>query len=211
MSGVLNVLLAPTAAAAGGSSTWNPADTGANITFSNGNLTASKASGNSSWTTVRGTASNNSGKKYFEITATTGTQYFEFGAAAAGGSLADHLGALGVTSFGEDVRSGIEQQETTFAPAGLGLGVWPGFTSGQTVGFAVDLDGGKVWVAPNGTYTWYNAASDPAAGTIQPWNFTANTALFPGCSLFGSDSVAATLTTTAPFAFTVPTGFSAWG
>jgi hypothetical protein len=47
-------------------STWSTTDHGPNWSLSNGNLTAA-ASGSSN-TVIRGTLSQNSGKRYFEIT-----------------------------------------------------------------------------------------------------------------------------------------------
>src|SRR5262245_9189902 len=50
---------------AGAVTTWNPSDKTANITLSNGNLTAQNTDGTNS--AARGTTSKSSGKHYFEV------------------------------------------------------------------------------------------------------------------------------------------------
>lgn len=89
MSGILQTLIA-----GGQRTTWNPSDKAASISLSNGNLTATKASGATD-ALVRATVGKTSGKWHFEITVgTTGnTDRPGVGIANSTQSLTAYLGS----------------------------------------------------------------------------------------------------------------------
>lgn len=70
--------------------TWNPADKAALVTLSNGNLTAESSTTN--WRSARSTISKTSGKWYWEITMTTGTEFY-VGVARSTATLENYIGA----------------------------------------------------------------------------------------------------------------------
>lgn len=70
--------------------TWNPADKGANITLSGGNLTATTSA--FAWDAVRTTISKSTGKWYFEMSITANNLGFS-GIGKSTATLASYLGS----------------------------------------------------------------------------------------------------------------------
>jgi hypothetical protein len=193
--------------------TWNPADIGANLTLSNGNLTVSKLATDSGWTTVRATLSKSTGKRYFEYIAVSGSHSEgDWGMSAAGGDVAQRLGSQGVTSYCVN-PGGTPVLEATFVDGG---GSAVTVADNDIIGIAVDFDAGKVWMALNDDYaggnTFGSAGADPVTGAEPRLTFTANTPLFPAASLFGNGdgTITVTLAASGTFTFAPPTGFVAW-
>lgn len=132
--------------------TWNLADKSANMSLTNGNLTATSTNFSVG---VRAVAGKSAGKWYFETTM------------ANGGSAADVIG-LGLAGA----------VLTTTGPAGTVV-VFPSFinvnassvlafsgmANGVVVGKAIDLDAKLIWfrIAPTGNWN-NNAANNPATG-----------------------------------------------
>lgn len=190
--------------------TWNPLDKGANITLSNGNLTASKLATDAGWTTVRATLSKSTGKRYFEYIMVSGAHSEgDPGLSAAGGDVSQRLGAQGVTSYCVTPNNtGVV--ETTFVD---GTAAAVTLANNDVIGIAVDFDTGKVWMAQNNDYTKYSGgAANPVTGAAPRVTFTPNTPLFPAASLFGNSdgTIVVTLVASGTFAFAPPTGFVAW-
>lgn len=137
---------------------WNSADKHANITLSNGDMTATK-SGSGAWEGVRAT-DYLSGKMYFEyvpgqITAGGSTIV---GIAQSGAPLsypgADTLG-YGFFDFGSKY----------YNTSGTSYGDI--FSAGDVIGCAVDLVAGKIWWSINNV--WQNGG-DPVAGTGEAYS-----------------------------------------
>ncbi len=190
--------------------TWNPSDKTANITLSNGNLTA--AGTNSSDGGVRGTTSKSAGLVYFEIL---------LGGTVAGGDTGVGIctGAATLTAVAN----------TASAAAILYLitpGIWfngsfsaaTGFTNfvaTDVVQVAINFTTSRMWWRKNDTGSWYGGTGtpgDPAAGT----NGLNISALFPGSAAFpvftaNSSTPTGTIRLSqAQFSFSPPSGFSPW-
>jgi hypothetical protein len=92
---------------AGTTTTFNPSQTGANITLSNGNLTASDSTG-STWNSTVGNNGASSGKGYFEITVTTvdASNGFIYGIANASQVTNNYVGSTGSTGGGWQAVTG---------------------------------------------------------------------------------------------------------
>jgi hypothetical protein len=187
--------------------TWNPADKGANIALSGGNLIASNSTTGSD-SNVRTIASQSSGKWYVEITASaSGTLNGNFGLGVANST-------AGLTTFpGGNVNS------TAFFIAGSGwfynsaaTGTSSTFTNSDIVSIALDLTNTKVWMRVNGG-TWQGSASggDPALNTSgQPLQVASGPYFF----IADTRPTAGTVSWTAnfgatSFTYAVPSGFTA--
>lgn len=200
MTSAQQALLASVAAAGATGTTWNPSDKGANVTLSNGNLTAAGGVG-AGW--VRATTSQSSGKLYFELVCV--------------GSMSGNTGmglALASASFA-NVRVG--------ESAGLGWGFHTsGFTwdngantnrsagwttNGTVIGLAVDFGASKIWWARNNTWI---ASGNPAAGTSPAYSDVTGT-LFPAYTAQSTADTMVANFTSASQSFSPPSGFSAWG
>lgn len=180
--------------------TWNPLDKAVSITLSNGNLTATSSSANSG---VRGTTSNSSGKWYFEFTATNvvGNTY-RTGLANSGANLTTALGGN---------SNGVGYQSNTGAVniGGLSVGTAAIYTTGNTIGVAVDFTGKLIWFAINGG-NWNNSAlANPATGT---GGFSLSS-LSSGpyfIAFYGNVNLNACTMAPAGGSFTPPIGFTPW-
>ena len=178
-----------------------------------GNRTATVAAAGANITdTIIGTTSHSTGKWYFELDRTSNNgDGFGFGTSA---------GLSNAVELGHTATS-VEWYPTGFFPgwytnSGRTTTTFPGASTGQRLGLAVDLDAGKAWIrnctsAPN---TWYGTdVGDPVAGTNAftwtPWA----AAVFIGWSSVSNGAGEATTMhvdvgdlTAAP-----PSGFVAWG
>jgi hypothetical protein len=142
--------------------TWNPSDKATNIILSNGDFTF--ANGQNGYNGVRTVASASSGKKYWELTATTISAPANFiveGLAnssfilngGATGRLGDNLNGIGWAADGRVYINSVA------------VAVIQGWSHGDVLCFAVDLDGKKIWFRTNGGNWNNNPASDPAANS----------------------------------------------
>jgi hypothetical protein len=175
--------------------TWNPADKQANTTLSNGNLTATSSSqlGGS-----RATHTSNK-KKYFEYIITRNTAFNEHGFATLTKGFGQDLGTSDSIS-----ASYYPGQLKIFYASGNNVDA-PNATTGDVIGFALDIAKHLFWVPKNGV--WMNDG-DPANGTNGlDYVFTADP--YPMCLLEGGD--ASTINTGASsFAYPLPVGFYPW-
>lgn len=176
-------------------SAWNPSDL-INITLSNGNKTATTATANGA---VRGVASRSSGKFYFEITGTSVVAIYYIGIASSTHVLSTTLGGDTVSAAYRNAGD-IVYNNASFVAAAT-------FTNGDVIGFAIDVTNHLMYCSKNGT--WQNSAV-PSSGTGGV-DYITTAPVFPSYyDGFASDS--ATLNTGATaFAYTPPSGFSAWG
>lgn len=144
--------------AAPGTTTFDPANTAADITLSGGNLTATNNDGSRGGT--RSIASASSGKKYCEVLVTTVTSsaVTVFGISNASTALdafpGSTLDGFGMAFDGNGYISG-----ASVGNIALGL------TNGDRLCMAVDFTAEQIWFRKNGG-DWNNlGTNDPVAGT----------------------------------------------
>lgn len=207
------ILTHPPTIIAGGvsGSTWDPANKGANIVLSAGNLKAT-VTGDS--TCVYGTQSHTgSGKYYFEITI---NDY-------SAGAFSIDIG-IGQLSFGTGTYPGADSSGGNagffdsggsggFTIAGTFAAVNNGFALNNILSIAVDFDHSKIFSAVNGVWSIDTAGSTqevPASNT-GGIAFDNTKTWFP---MFGSASNSSSAAATVNFNGTMtylPSGFSNWG
>ena len=156
--------------------TWNPADKGAQITLSNGNLTA-EAAIYGAIDSVRATTSVSSGKLYWEIY--VDYSYFAV-TVGVGNSSASLVNLLGTDANGWGYKiNGDKINNNSNSSYG------DSFAAGDIVGVALNLDTGKIWFAKNGV--WQNSGN-PVAGINEAFSGLSGT-LYPmgGCGRDGGD------------------------
>ena len=164
----------------------------ANLTITNGNLTASDTSTNATQVTATMRLPT-SGKWYCEITATTISGALGFIGATTG---ANADGTTVNATFGA-----YRSSNQIYNLAGVAQTAGATYTSGDVIGMAVDVDNGTVQFYKNGT----------AQGATPSFTFTAGTVLVP---FVATDNNVGTKTFNAnfgqrPFSYTPPTGFVA--
>lgn len=189
--------------------TLNPADKAAIVTLSDANHVSTVAStGNGA---VRGTSTHNAGKWYLEFS----NMSFPVDIARLGLALSTQSLTHLSGGDGEQFSIGIKDD---------GLIVRAGFTTtwgvpdGHTVGMAVDIGAGTYWFTydgstwnvgnsgtPNpatgvGPATWANA-DVPANSILYPYIYIQRTSLSPTAQINCGDRA---------FAYSVPSGFTAW-
>lgn len=179
--------------------TWNPSDKAAQVTLSNGNLTATSASVNPG---VRATDSQSTGKWYFEVKVDAIGAAMTVGVAnttaslAVGSPVGVDANAWAFTANGS--QSG-PYHSNSFSPTG------GGWTTNDIVMLAWDASAGKLWLGLNGSWI----SGDPAAGTSSSFSSVTGT-LFPAVSVHTNAQATANFGATA-FGYTPPSGFTAWG
>jgi hypothetical protein len=131
--------------------TWNPADKGSGITLSNGNLTATLSSADSG--AVRATASQSTGKWYFEIVVEANSPRPGICTAAADMETNGNPGGDNYTLINKNLRFN--------GAVDVGQVVGSAAVAGDIIGFACDSDSGKLYVSKNGVFE----ITDPAAAT----------------------------------------------
>ncbi len=177
--------------------TWNPADKHANITLSNGDLTA--ATTNTAWESVRSILGVSSGKYYWEVTIDVSADpNFMIGAGTASATLSNHPG-YDANGYGYNAANGNKYLNNS--PVAYG----DSYTTNDVVSVALDLDNGKIWWGKNGTW---QASGDPAAGTNEAYSGLSGTFYAMVGLYFSGNEVTANFGASA-FTYTVPTGFNA--
>jgi hypothetical protein len=183
-----------------GASAWDPVST-LNATLSNGNKTALATGGGG----ARGTKGLNSGKVYFEVTINVvsrsgpmmGLCNSSYTLATGIGYDTNTVGVRAGNAYGEFFNN-----TTVNTSAAVP-------TPGDIIGFAIDFTGlAKIWAHINGT--WFNGTGVTGTADFSA-TFSLGTMLWPVCWLdnsFGATQV--TINTGPTFAFTPPSGFSAW-
>ena len=179
------------------STTWDPLNKSADITLSNGNLTATL--GPAGYASVRSILGVSSGKWYWEIA-------FDIDAVGSGNqvgvgdnaiSLDFSLGSYSTGyTYKEDGEKGNNNSYVAFGSS---------FTAGDIISIALDMGAGKVWWAKNGVW---QASGDPEAGANEAYSGIIGT-IYAWITL----AVATTRVTVnfgqSPFSYTVPDGFNA--
>jgi hypothetical protein len=142
--------------------TWNPSDKNANVTLSNGNLTA--AGNNSSfYYPVRATIGKSTGKWYWEefidMAALSGFNYQVSGVGNSSASLANgqYVGA-NVNSWAYHNLNGNKYTNAVNTAYGAT------YITGVTIGIALDMTNGAIYFAKNNA--WQNGG-DPTSGAAK--------------------------------------------
>jgi LEA14-like dessication related protein len=176
--------------------TWNPSDKSADITLSNGDLTAKST--NNGHDCARTIISESTGKWYWEITSDydSGGLGAAVGIGVAGSSLSSAVGS-GVSDYA--YRSGGKKGNS---------GSWEAYgdswTTGDIIGIALDLDAGKIWFSKNGVW---QASGNPADGTGEAFSGISDT-MFGMFSLYYIDEQLTANFGDSAFTYSVPSGFS---
>ena len=191
------------AAAGAGGVTWNPADKGADVSLSGGDLTAT-LTGTVTNTVVRGTTSHATGvagKYYFEgVRNSTGASYPYLGICNA---------ALPFTATTGNAAPGVfAVAGNNFFCYGNGASVNTGQTwaNGDIEMVAVDMATLKIWFGRNGT--WFNSGN-PGAGTGQIFTISADT-YFPMVNCRATGVGITARFASASWGFAAPSGFVQW-
>lgn len=198
-----NIAITVTDVVEGGTNTWNPSDKNADISLSNGNLTAT-AGVVSGERGIRAVTSASSGKKYWEITPVTYIGFSTVGVGNASASLSTFLGtSTHALSFLPDGQVFYNNAAVTTIQS---------YTQGDVVCIALDLDNDKIWFRTNGG-NWNNAvigSQNPATNTGGIDVSGVAGAVFAMVHFQpNSDVFTANFGATA-FAQTAPAGFSNW-
>lgn len=180
--------------------TWDPSNKGANITLSNGNL---DADGATSFNTVRSTTGKSTGKWYGELLVNTysGGGNLVVGVVNSAAGFTTYIGNSGGGRGGQlNATSYVSGSGWT---AGSG---WSGAAATNVIGIALDVTGGKVYIAVNGTW---QGSSDPVAGT-NAWATGLSGTIYLATAPAGTGNRVTLRTTAAQFTQSVPSGYSAW-
>ncbi len=188
-------------------STWDPNNKGANVTLSNGNLTADVNAPNANVGTVMSLHELGTNKFYMEVT------------------VDEEPGRIGLARNGIDLEQGLGQDTFGFAfdtgdgktyTNGVGTAYGLAASIGSIVGMAIDLDLDAMWYCINGV--WQNGATGAEVET----GVTTNAAFVGALTglmhvAVGDASAGATMQLTAnfgatPFFTAPPSGFTlGWG
>ena len=128
--------------------TLNPSDKNANVTLSGGNLTM--VTSDASWCAVRATIGVSSGKWYWEITNTTTlNSYWSRWVANSSATLSNHCG-FDINGWGwyNDWSSTLKFNNNT--PSAY----WALSSSGDVIGFALDMGAGTIICYKNNVSQW---------------------------------------------------------
>ena len=169
----------------GNYATLNPLDQGSNITLSNGNLDITTSTG---WRSARSTFGITSGKWYWEVTGTSGSQTL-IGIAKSSASLASYIGsdAFGWSYYSANGNKFNNNNQVAYGAT---------YTSGDIIGVTFDADSGALTFYKNNT----SQGTAYTGLTSGPY--------FPSIGI--DTSVAAVFNFgQRPFAYTAPSGFKA--
>jgi hypothetical protein len=189
--------------------TWNPSDKDADITLSNGDLTASSSVDSRR---VRATLGRSTGKYYFEI-AFTG-RVATIGLSSIDSDLTGTLGfgTYAIDEWGVRGLKAIANLQTVNDSAGTNRDAYT-YSADHVLQVAVDLDAQKIWFGYDNT--WLNSG-DPAAATNPAYTNVyysyGDNALYPTWSSSTADTTSSCTArfVASDFSYSVPSGFSAW-
>ena len=179
--------------------TLNPSDKNANVTLSNGNLTATI--GDSTNGGVRALTALSSGKYYWEVSyGSSGfSPQLRVGIAESTYNLSASLGTAGVDSWGYNLNDGSvmnDSNQITMCSTGA---------PGDVAMVALDLDNDRAWFGLNGTW----CSGDPSAGTsptITGLSATYYVAIYSAG--VGGGETATMVFSDSDFSYSRPSGFN---
>jgi hypothetical protein len=179
-------------------STWSPTDKSAGVTLSNNNLTYTGSGG------ARSSKSLTAGKAYWEV-------LLNQGSGEAGGAW--NIGFSDVaTTFAQMQSTGVILMVLLLngnIANGGGATIGAAIANGDTVCIAADLTGKKAWFRKNGG-NWNNSGANNPATDVGGVVFGAAGPYY-ACLASSQSSTSYTANFGASaFAFTKPSGFSAW-
>lgn len=179
--------------------TWDPANKGAAVTLSGGNLVVTEGSGNRCVISVAGKTT---GKYYWEITVTTSAAPSDYIGFANGSFVA----STATQSLGLNTGTnewGYRGDGALFQNSGVLSSGYGTYTTGTVLMFAFDMGAGKFWIGAGGT--WGNSGN-PGAGTNPAVSGLTGT-LYAAAGGATSGVYTANFGASA-FTYTVPTGFT---
>jgi hypothetical protein len=185
-------------------STWNPSYVGGSSTLSGGNLTFNGSNtGSYNWTMCIAQSTNTTGvtKFYWEIT--TGSQTGSntmIGLATYGAALGAWMGSSDSSGIGFEGQGSVWYAGNGSYETGITYG------ASTTIGIAWDVNAGKLWFNIGGSWVSGNPATG-TGGSTMPVVGTPH----PAVAVLGSGSSATANFGSSTFAYSVPTGFTAYG
>lgn len=197
----------PSSAPAAVSFVWlTTAPSNTNMTYTNGNRTATNG-GNTNWyqTALAALPTTSGGKYYWEVTETISNQYANLG-------VGNQTTNDNFYTDNSGPRYVLRSEDTS-----MNLATWSGVTGSGTLttyqnnnvrfGYAYDVDSRKLWVRQNGG-AWIGGG-DPASGTT-PSVTTSGTTYFVG-NTYNTNDQSFTITLRSAQVDTPPSGFTAIG
>ena len=186
--------------------TWNPSDKHADITLSNGNLTAAHTGSSNGQAGVRASESKSSGKWYFEIYLNKQTaNAHTIGIIDAAHSLSKRAGEDGgAVGVGWHTGTGRIYRDGGYVSFGGSA------AEGDYVQIAVDFSNGNIWLGVNNSWL---SDGDPANGTNPAYTEDELTSgnFFATATLYDTgDHICTLRAAAADMAGTIPSGFSAY-
>jgi hypothetical protein len=188
-------------------STFDSTNMAPGLALSNGNLTVTGTSA-SNYGSVRGTRSQSSGKRYFEVTFNTQPTSGLGGSAGVVNSsfvLAGNYPGVDANSWGVGDNGGGAGNSTIYN--GTGGYNFSSPASGDVAMVAVDQTAGNIYLGMNGTWAGGSFGS-------QVYTFGLGMQLWPAVfalQQLGTNSVATINTGGSAFAYAPPSGYTAWG
>lgn len=188
---------------------------GAAITLSNSNKTATPASG-ANFNFAFGTPAKYTGKFYFEFNLAS-VSSAAVGLASGEGRAPGY--GVGLNTFGKQQPGQLGWQpngDVAVNPLGavVILTTIQTYAAGDTLGIAVDIDNDLVWFRTNAGNWNNNGSANPATGTLglslaPVYARSSSPLIWPGANLAAAANQLHMLS--ADFAQTPPSGFSQWG
>ncbi len=183
--------------------TFNSSDKAAGVVLSNGDLTASYASG--VYQGVRSTTSKAWGLFYVEFTIDAGANNEgpTIGLSTQGVTLTNYVGSTSTGwgyFFGKGDAVGKKYWSGAATNYGTGYGV-----NGDIIGMAVNIDTGKVWFAKNGSWL---ESGDPASDSNPTFSNLPSIPVFVHVDVRRSTCTANF--GASAFTYTPPSGFVSW-
>lgn len=176
---------------------WNPADSGAGGTFSNGNRTVTQDVGVGGYRTTRATHPMPDGGYVEVVLNVSGSSPFQIiGLCNSAQSLTNYVGN-GTDGWSYYQDTGVKTHNAVNTAFGAS------YAANDVIGIA--LKGGKVWFAKNNVW---QGGGDPAANTGEAFSGLTGT-LYVACSRYSPNSRFTIRPSTATQAYSPPTGFFA--
>ena len=136
-----------------------------NITFSDGNLTATE--GGSDWGSIISTIGASSGKWYAEVKCTSGAATYFFTGIASEDALMDTAGTAGFAgkfNYGVGYKEN-GQYRSDPSQGGSYSSYGNSYGDGDIIGIALDLDNSKIYFSKNGTFQNSGVPTSGSTGT----------------------------------------------